>query len=125
MAREHKPPAALGVEGKRLWRAVARAVAEDGCKLTVQELEWLRTACRLGDRAAQLDKAIDEQDLLVKGYNGQPVLNSIWGEWRLLCQLQAQTLARLKLQVDDAGAVGPVFRINHQRAGANKRWRGA
>jgi hypothetical protein len=39
--------------------------------------------------------------------------------------LQAQVLARLKLDVDDAdaGALGGV-RINKQRAGANKRWRG-
>jgi hypothetical protein len=42
---------------------------------------------------AQLEAAMDEQPLLVKGYNGPPVINSIWGEWRLVCQLQATTLA--------------------------------
>jgi hypothetical protein len=125
MATEAKPPNELGPEGKRLWRSVARAVAEDDLELTAPELAWLRTACKLGDRAAQLEAAMDEQPLVVKGYNGQPVINSIWGEWRLVCQLQAQTLARLKLDIDSDAVGGmPVIRANPHRAGANKRWRG-
>ena len=74
---------------------------------------------------AQLERAMDEQDLVVKGYNGQPVINSIWGEWRLVCQLQATTLARIKLDIGDAAADAGLIRINRanpQRAGANKRW---
>jgi hypothetical protein len=38
--------------------------------------------------------------------------------------LQAQVLARLKLDVDDADAGVLGVKINRQRAGANKRWRG-
>jgi hypothetical protein len=125
MATEAKPPAELGAEGKRLWRSVARAVAEDDLVLDPKELAFLRTACKLADKAARLEAAIDEQELVVKGYNGQPVINSIWGEWRLICQLQAQTLARLKLDVDDAGASGLGIVGNPHRAGAHKRWRGA
>lgn len=127
MATEVKPPAdaRLGAEGKRLWRSVARAVAEDDLQLDARELAWLRTACKLADKAARLEAAIDEQELLVKGYNGQPVINTLWGEWRLICQLQAQTLARLKLDVDDANAGGlGIISGNPHRAGANKRWRG-
>jgi phage terminase small subunit len=44
MATEAKPPAELGPEGKRLWRSVARAVAEDDLVLDPRELAWLRTA---------------------------------------------------------------------------------
>jgi hypothetical protein len=124
MATEAKPPNELGPEGKRLWRSVARAVAEDDLELTAPELAWLRTACKLGDRAAQLEAAMNEQPLVVKGYNGQPVINSIWGEWRLVCQLQATTLARIRLDLPgaDAGGLQDVVKINKQRMGANRRW---
>jgi hypothetical protein len=123
MAIEAKPPRALGPEGRALWRSVARAVAEDELELDAKELTFLRTACKLTDRAAQLERAMDEQDLVVKGYNGQPVINSIWGEWRLVCQLAMTTLSRIKLDIGDVDAgLIRINRANPQRAGANKRW---
>jgi hypothetical protein len=63
---------------------------------------------------------------LARGQVGASKTDSltIWGEWRLVCQLQATTLARIRLDLPGADASGlqDVIKINKQRTGANRRW---
>ena len=123
--KEQKPPPALGAEGKKLWRQVARAVAQDDLELDAREQRWLLSACKLTDRLADLDAAMEGADLVVPGYNSQPVAHPLLTEIRQHHLLISQTLARLKIDVpEDAGLLGAVG-VNKQRGAANRRWRGS
>jgi hypothetical protein len=122
-------PADLGAAGKRLWRSIAKGVAEAGFQLDEIERSWLRTACELEDKSRVLEAAMAAGDLHVRGSHGQLVLAPEWAEWRQQRQLQAQVLARVKKAVDEAvGAANKsdglniVGGVNHQRRGANIRW---
>jgi hypothetical protein len=68
-----------------------------------------------------------EQPLSVTGSMGQLVPNGMLAEIRQYNMLISQTLARIKIDFD-SGANADLIKINRpnpQRAGANKRWRGA
>jgi hypothetical protein len=124
MVDEAKPPAGLGAAGRQLWRQIARAVAADGLELTATEHRWLWSAAKLTDRVAELEAAIDGADMVVPGYNAQPVAHPLLTEIRQHHLLISQTLARLKLDIpEDAGVLG-VAGVNAGRRAANKRWRG-
>jgi hypothetical protein len=125
MADEAKPPAGLGTAGRQLFRQIARAVAQDDLELTAPEHRFLWSAAKLTDRIAELEAAIDGADMVVPGYNGQPVAHPLLTEIRQHHLLVSQLLARLKLDVpEDAGVLGAAG-VNKARAAANKRWRGA
>jgi hypothetical protein len=125
MVDEAKPPAGIHRHGRQLWKQIAHAVAQDDLELTAVERRWLLSACQLTDRVAELEEAIDGADMVVPGYNGQPVAHPLLTEIRQHHLLISQTLARLKLDVpEDAGAIG-VAGVNKARGAANKRWRGA
>lgn len=115
----------LGPAGRQVWRQIARAVARDDLELDAREQRWLLSAAQLTDRVAELEAAIDGADMVVPGYNGQPVAHPLLTEIRQHHLLISQTLARLKLDVaDDAGVLG-VVGVNKQRGAANRRWRGS
>ena len=125
MAEQQKPPPGLGAEGKKLWRHVARAVAQDDLELTAVEQLWLASAAKLTDRVAALDAAIDRAEMVVPGYNGQPVAHPLLTEIRQHHLLISQTLARLKVDIPDEPGLLSVAGVNKARGASNKRWRGA
>ena len=90
--KQPKAPAELGAEGKRLWRQIAADAADQGIELTSQELVWLRQAGKLADTIALMEAALEGAELIVKGYNGQPVSNPLLSELRMHRQLLAQTV---------------------------------
>jgi hypothetical protein len=49
-AKQPKPPAELGAEGKRLWRTIVADAAAQQLELEARELEWLKQAGRIADR---------------------------------------------------------------------------
>ena len=124
MVEQQKPPPGLGVEGKKLWRHVARAVAADGLQLTAVEQLWLASAAKLTDRIGELEAAMQGEPLAVPGYMDKGLVpHPLIGEIRQHHLLISQTLARLKLDIpDDAGVLG-VTRVNKARSAADARWR--
>jgi hypothetical protein len=116
MVEQQKPPPGIGVEGKKLWRHVARAVAADDLELTAVEQLWLASAARLTDRVAELEAAIDGADMILPGYNGQPVAHPLLTEIRQHHLLISQTLARLKVDVpEEPGVLGVAGEQGPQR----------
>ena len=118
--KQPKPPTELGIEGRKLWRQIGADAADQGIELTSQELVWLRQAGKLADIIALMEAALEGAQLIVKGYNGQPVSNPLLSELRMHRQLLAQTVARVDLKVfDEAPVVGPGNRF---RDAAMSRW---
>jgi hypothetical protein len=81
---------------------------------------WLRQARKLADMIALLEATLAGAELIVTGYNGQPVSNPLLSELRMHRQLLAQTVARVDLKVpDDAPLAGGGNRF---RDAAMSRW---
>jgi len=120
---ELKPPAELGVAGRRLFRQVVREAANDGLELDSREQFWLLSAAKLADQLAILEAEMVNQPLLVRGSMGQPVPNGLLGEIRSHHHLIAQLLARLKVDVPEASGVLGIVGANKARGAANARWR--
>jgi hypothetical protein len=82
---------------------------------------------KLTDQLAVIEAAMTEQPLWVTGSMGQLVPNGMLAEIRQYNMLISQTLARIKIDFDSAANADliKINRPNPQRAGANKRWRGA
>jgi hypothetical protein len=119
--KQPRPPADLAAEGKKLWRAIVADAAGQGLEFDARELAWLRTAGKLADRIAQLEVALNDAPLIVKGHAQQPVAQPLLAEWRMTCQLLAQTLARLRVDVVETATGGTVTNNRH-RAAALARW---
>jgi hypothetical protein len=84
---------------------------------------------RVTDRAAELREELRGAPKMVRGSQGQDVINPLISEWWVLHLAINLTLARIKLPDADAGDglqdIVKINRANPQRAGAHKRWRGA
>jgi hypothetical protein len=89
-----------------------------------REQFWLYSAAKLADRVAQLEAAMADEPLMVKGSMGQPIPNGLLNEIRATYQLISQTLARLKVESSEPSGVLGLVGGNRQRAAANRRWRG-
>jgi hypothetical protein len=120
--KQPKPPAELGGEGKRIWRQIVADAADQGIELTSQELVWLRQAGKLADTIALMEAALDGAELIVAGYNKQPVSNPLLSELRMHRQLLAQTVARVDLNVPEASSVRVGAGDNRFRSAALSRW---
>jgi hypothetical protein len=87
------------------------------------------SAAEMTDRAAELREELRGAPKMVRGSQGQDVINPLISEWRALHLAINLTLARIKLPDADAGdglqGIIKINRANPQRAGAHKRWRGA
>jgi hypothetical protein len=122
---ESKPPPELGVHGRRLWRQIAREVAQDGAELDSRERLWLLSAAKLSDQLAIIEQAlVDQPSLVVPGYSGQPTAHPLLNEVRQYHGLISQTLGRLRLDPPEStGVLGVVGAANKARAAADTRWR--
>lgn len=97
-----RAPKDLGREGKRLWRVIARQVAEDEAALDARETEWLRLACREADDLAGIEDALVGQPRTVRGAQGQLVAHPLIGEVRRSRNAIAAWLSKLDLVDPDA-----------------------
>jgi hypothetical protein len=102
------------------------ATARFGFPVTANEEQFLLSACKLTDQLAVIEAAMTAQPPWVTGSMGQLVPNGMLAEIRQYNMLISQTLARIKIDFDSAANADLIInRPNPQRAGANKRWRGA
>lgn len=80
--RPVRPPAELADAGRKLWRSIAKQVAEDGLILDARELALLAEACREADMLASITAALDGEPRTVRGAQGQLVAHPLIGEAR-------------------------------------------
>lgn len=99
MADDVKVPAGLGAAGTALWRSVS-----PGIDFEPYELAHLEAACRLQDRAAELDALVATDGLMIGGSKGQRVLHPAVAEARAARAEIARLLARIEWPDDDARA---------------------
>lgn len=118
------PPAkGLKPHGKALWKAVTA-----GYSFRPDELSVLTDVCRMSDMMAMMETALeDEPTLLVRGSQGQLVINPLVSELRQYRSARAALLRQLKLpDLDDSGAPAADgeagARSTSARNAANARW---
>jgi hypothetical protein len=104
-----RAPTGLRQAGRKLWREINRELILDS-----REQATLERACRLADRAAELDDLIRSDGLMVPGSTGQQRLNPALSEQR---QLQA-TIGRLLALIKPPPA--PAQQRAHRAA--SRRW---
>lgn len=92
------PPKELGTAGKALWREYAgnpRRPDDRWVILEPGELVILRKACILEDLAERLRVELIDADSMVRGSNGNMVVNPMISELRQLTSTQRQLLSSL------------------------------
>ena len=111
-------PAGLGTEGKKLWRGIA---ADDKYELRADEVRVLEDAAREADLIAAMESARKRPGfkLIVRGSQGQDVINPLISELRQHRATLAALLRQLKLP-DESDT--PEARSTSARAAANARW---
>jgi hypothetical protein len=115
-------PADLGKAGAKLWREIITTGAYD---LRPDELRILEDACREADLIDEMEVARRELPYMVKGSQGQDVINPIISELRQHRATLTSMLAKLKLPddaEDDVGGRDMDPRATAARKAANARW---
>ena len=99
-----KQPAGLSHQGKALWQDITKDHV-----LTPVEFQLLAQACHTVDLIDRLRKELDKSDLVVQGYNKQPVANQLLTEIRG----HRTTLGSLlrQLQIPDSDDTGPSITV--------------
>lgn len=106
-----KAPVGLLAGGKRLWVDTVGSWT-----LRVDELRVLEDACREADLIDQMQRKLRPATLMVKGSQGQDVVNPLVSEVRQHRAVLRGLLGQLRL-TDDAAS-----RSTAARAAANARW---
>lgn len=111
-----KAPAHLGTSARKLWREVT-----DTYDLRPDELRILEDACREMDLVdfLEAERSKDSFTTMVRGSQGQDVINPVFSELRQHRSALRQLLGQLKLP-DESGASS---RSEQAREAANARWR--
>lgn len=115
-----QPPAGLAKDGRKdgpgraLWKQI---VTSGKYVLRPDELRILEDACRMYDRADDLEKQARDRPSTVRGSTGQPVINPLLAEERQCRIAAAQLLKQLKLPDEAAGP-----ELNQQREAGKARW---
>ncbi len=118
------PPAGLAKigrkdgAGRQLWKQI---VTSGRFVLRPDELRILEDACKLSDRAAELEEEAKGRSSTVRGSQGQPVINPLLAEERQCRIAVAQLLKQLKLP-DEESAGGESSRSVNARTAAQSRW---
>jgi hypothetical protein len=107
-------PSGLGPSGELLWRDISGKYG-----LRADELRVLEDAAREADLISTLDAGMAGQDLLVRGSQGQMVINPLISELRQHRSTLASLLRQLKLPDESVSAEA---RSTAARAAANARW---
>lgn len=120
MGSKVKAPETLGLEGRKLWKAVTGTY-----DLRADELATLEDACELTDMIAAMGQAwADEgKPLTTKGSMGQLVTHPMISEIRT--HRMARNALWRQLKLPDAPAAGGSGKTNQQRDAAQSRWAAA
>ena len=110
-----KTPTGLKTHGKRTWQEVTAKY-----ELRADELDILEDICREIYLINVLEKELKDAPLMLKGSQGQDVVNPMVTELRQHRATKRSLWAALKLPDDDAGMAG-----NQQREAAQSRWASA
>lgn len=111
-----RAPKGLGKAGRELWHAF------DDYELDPRERRLLLDAAREADLIAELDSALDGQELIVKGSQGQPAPHPMIPELRQHRNTVKLLLAGIHLpDTDGSAALGREWRA---RNAARTRWSG-
>lgn len=113
-----KSPAHLGSGARKLWREVTGTY-----ELRPDELRILEDACREMDLIdfLEAERTADGFSVMVRGSQGQDVINPIFSELRQHRSALRQLLGQLKLPDEGGGEA----RSAQAREAANARWRRA
>ena len=114
MSGKASVPKGLASAGAVLWREVSGKY-----ELRADELRVLEDACREADLVDDLTAALVGADRIVKGSQGQPVINPLISEVRQHRTALAGLLRQLKLP-DESDT--PEKRSAAARAAVNARW---
>lgn len=109
-------PVGLALAGKSLWSGIA-----DVYELRADEVAVLTDACRTADLIAVMEAGLVDQPLMVKGSQGQLVINPLISELRQYRAARAALLRQLKLPDEGSTDVGGALSAKN-RAAANARW---
>lgn len=115
-------PKGLGTRGRALWKSVLTDYWMDG---ESHKLAILEQACKVTDRIAELDTAMDGQPFTVLGSAGQVTIHPLIAEVRSPQGLLASLLKALGLPEGDdeeAEQAKAQARTNQARKAANARW---
>lgn len=115
-------PRGLGPDGAKLWRKVVDQLTKDDLMLDARETRWLEDACREADIVARLEAALIDAPNMVKGSQGQPVINPMLTEVRQHRETIGRLLARL-VMADTSTAAGRGYDVSAAaRHAARSRW---
>jgi hypothetical protein len=122
--KEPKPPADLGVQGRKLFRRIVADAAGQGVELTAQELTYLTEAGKLADTIARLEAGLDGAALILPGYmNKGSIINPAVSELRMHRELLTRVLMKVKTDLPDATGIPlSTGTSNRFRAAARARW---
>lgn len=113
---EHiKTPTGLKAQGKRAWQDVVGKY-----ELRADELDLLEDICREIDLISLLEKELKGAPLMLKGSQGQDIINPLVSELRQHRATKKTLWAQLKLPDDDSG-----MEVNQQRDAAKSKWAAA
>jgi hypothetical protein len=115
MVEHIKTPMGLKTHGKRTWEAVTNKY-----ELRTDELDILEDICREIDLINVLEKELKDAPLMLKGSQGQDVVNPMVTELRQHRATKRSLWSALKLPDDNSG-----MEANQQRDAANSRWASA
>lgn len=90
-----RAPSGLKQAGRRLWRDVT---AEFDLQQEPHKRRLLEDACRVTDTIAELERAMADEPLSVRGSAGQMTIHPFISEARFQRALLAQLLARLNFE---------------------------
>jgi len=110
-----RTPTGLKAAGRRTWQDVTGKY-----ELRFDELDILEDICRLNDQIYRLDKELKDAPLMLKGSQGQDVVNPMVTELRQHRATKKSLWSQLKLP-DDNAEPG----VNAQRKGGQSRWAAA
>lgn len=109
-------PANLGTQGSALWDSITGK-----WELRADELAVLGDACSTADMIHTMEAGLEGQDLMVRGSQGQLVINPLISELRQYRAARAALLRQLKLPDENSTDVGGALSAKN-RAAANARW---
>lgn len=119
-AKVPTPPKRLKAAGKRLWRDL-HAELPAGWHYDARELKDLEAAAVLTDRLEQLNDAIDQDGLMVKGSTGQRVLNPAVVEARQVSAAISRHLGLIEIPNLETGKTETAATVRGRHA-AKARW---
>jgi|SRR5882757_485626 len=109
-------PAGLNVAGVALWDGICGKY-----ELRADEAAVLADACKTSDMIAVMEAGLEGQPLMVKGSQGQQVINPLISELRQYRSARAALLRQLKLPDENSTDQGGALSAKN-RAAANARW---